>query len=227
MAVHDIVSHPANKVTECSVCDSLLLHYTYTIPPMIHVWRIVTENCIWRKILKCYAWRLRKPRRLTFSHRNQVRLTETEFISTENEFDPQKRSSKHCARCPPDATFRNQKILPGRRFWNVAPDAWFWNIASDVWFQNIVPDARQTQLFKTLHLMPARHQPDVTFRNQASGARFQNQASDVIFLWPCVRRAVRVWLCTLCLRLLGFISSTHDASIIIDIISQSKIMAKT
>ncbi len=35
-------------------------------------------------------------------------------------------------------------------------------------------DARQTQLFKTLRLTPARHQPDVTFRNQASSARFQN-----------------------------------------------------
>ncbi len=42
-------------------------------------------------------------------------------------------------------------------------------------------DARQTQLFKTLRLTPARRQPDVTFWNQVSGARFQNQAPDVIF----------------------------------------------
>ncbi len=28
--------------------------------------------------------------------------------------------------------------------------------------------------FKTLRLTPARRQPDVTFRNQASGPRFQN-----------------------------------------------------
>ncbi len=33
----------------------------------------------------------------------------------------------------------------------------------------------------TLRLTLARCQPDVTFRNQASGARFQNLASDVIF----------------------------------------------
>ncbi len=64
-------------------------------------------------------------------------------------------------------------------FRDVAPDAWFWNIAPDVWLQNIAPDARQTQLFKTLRLTPARHQPDVTFRNQASGTRFQNHAPDV------------------------------------------------
>ncbi len=42
-------------------------------------------------------------------------------------------------------------------------------------------DACQTQLFKTLRLTPARLQPDVTFRNQASGARFHNYAPDVIF----------------------------------------------
>ncbi len=34
---------------------------------------------------------------------------------------------------------------------------------------------------KTLHLTPARRQPDAMFRNQASGARFQNHASDIIF----------------------------------------------
>ena len=30
----------------------------YTIPLMIHVWRMVTENCVWQKILKCCVWRL-------------------------------------------------------------------------------------------------------------------------------------------------------------------------
>ncbi len=37
------------------------------------------------------------------------------------------------------------------------------------------------QLFKTFRLTPARCQPDVTLRNQASGARFQNHAPDFIF----------------------------------------------
>ena len=85
----------------------------------------------------------------------------------------------------------------------IAPDATFWNQASG---------ARQT---------PARCQPDAEFWNQASGARFQNFASDARqaparrnvsksgvrrniskssarrnILWPCVRRAVRVQLCT-------------------------------
>ncbi len=82
----------------------------YTMPLMIHVWRIVTENCVWRKILKHCAWRV---------------------------------ISKHCARRP--------------------------------------SDARRTQLFKTLCLTLARHQPDVTFRNQVSGAKFQNHAPEVIF----------------------------------------------
>ena len=31
---------------------------TYTMPLMIHVWRMVTEYCVWRKILKCCVWRL-------------------------------------------------------------------------------------------------------------------------------------------------------------------------
>ncbi len=42
-------------------------------------------------------------------------------------------------------------------------------------------EARQTQDFKTLHLMPARRQPDTMFQNQVSDARFQNHAWDVIF----------------------------------------------
>ncbi len=32
------------------------LHYMYTMPPMIHVWRMVTENSVWRKIVKCCVW---------------------------------------------------------------------------------------------------------------------------------------------------------------------------
>ncbi len=32
--------------------------YVYTIPLMIHVWRMVTENCVWRKIWKCCVWHL-------------------------------------------------------------------------------------------------------------------------------------------------------------------------
>ncbi len=48
-------------------------------------------------------------------------------------------------------------------------------------FKTFQTDARQTQLFKILRQTPARGQPDITFRNQASGARFQNHAPDVIF----------------------------------------------
>ena len=61
----------------------------------------------------------------------------------------------------------SQKIASGRRFWNVTSDAWFWNIAPDVWLKTLhltparcQPDARQTQLFEIRRQVPARHQPD-------------------------------------------------------------------
>ncbi len=36
---------------------------SYTMSPMIHVWRMVTDNCVWRNILKCCACRLISIRR--------------------------------------------------------------------------------------------------------------------------------------------------------------------
>ncbi len=89
----------------------------YTMPLMIHVWRIVTENCVWQKNLKCCAWHL------ILKHCAWRRI------------------SKHCARRP--------------------------------------SDTRQMQLFKTLRLTPARHQPDVTFQNHAPDVLFCDHASDV------------------------------------------------
>ena len=49
----------------------------------------------------------------------------------------------------------------------------------------------------TLHLMSARRQPGVTFRNQVSGARFQNHASDVISVTmrQTCSTSLHVWLC--------------------------------
>ncbi len=96
----------------CRYLLSLALHYT--IPLMIHIWRMVTENCVWWKILKCCVWHpIFKP-------------------------CVWRVISKHCVWRPPDAS--------------------------------------EMQCFKT-------------FRNQASGARFPNHASDVIFC----DHAVRVW----------------------------------
>ena len=92
-------------------------------------------------------------------------------------------------------------------------------LAEEFEMLRLTPDFQILRLrcdFKTLRLSPARRQPDAhqtparcniwfhtsdaIFRNQASGAtfqicppdaRFQNQASDIIFC----RRAVRVRLC--------------------------------
>ncbi len=54
-----LLSHTFDSVT---INDQKQMHAEkflfYTMPLMIHAWRMVTENCICWKILKCCAWRL-------------------------------------------------------------------------------------------------------------------------------------------------------------------------
>ena len=140
------------------------------MPLMIHNWHMATEYCVWRLILTFCVWRL------------ILKCCAWRVIS------------KHCARRPsgtcqmpvrrqPDATFWNQasgaRQTPARR----QPDTMFWNQAFGAWFQNIVSDDRQA---------PAR-------RNVSkSGVRCNISKSSARrnILWPCVRCAVLVQLCS-------------------------------
>ena len=77
-------SHRNHSVCHVSPPTSQTLQRQMVAP---HQWNTA---CIFAfPIVMCY---FRRPRRLSFSHRNWVRPTESEFISTETEFDPQNRS---------------------------------------------------------------------------------------------------------------------------------------
>ena len=72
------------------------LNHPRSWPTLCHSWYTSdTENCVWRLILKHCAWRV---------------------------------ISKHCARRPSETRqtqhFKNQKIAPGGRFWNVHGLTW-------------------------------------------------------------------------------------------------------
>ncbi len=53
-----IISLASRSITRWTLIILLVTStgHPYTMPLMIHIWHMVTENCLWRKILKCCAW---------------------------------------------------------------------------------------------------------------------------------------------------------------------------
>ncbi len=81
-------------------CPALMVNLSlYTIPLMIHVWRMVTENCVWRKILKYCAWRV-------ISKHCVWRQPDARQTPTKRQPDAtfwnQASGGRFCVWCPPD-----------------------------------------------------------------------------------------------------------------------------
>ncbi len=120
---------------------------------------MVTENCVWRNILKCCVWHL------------ILKHCAWRVIS------------KHCDWRQSDARQTPARRQPDAHFWNQASgaDQMPARCPPDASQTQCFEIRCLTQDFKTLRLTPARRQADAMFQNQASDTRFQNHAPDVSF----------------------------------------------
>ncbi len=114
--------------------EQSLFQWEYTMPLMIHVWRIVTENCVWQKILKSCAWRLISKRCVW------------------------QASDGRLAQCFEKLRLAGVWRASGAMYWNQTSGAMFQNQASGATFQNLLPDTifcdYASDVYHEWHIVP-------------------------------------------------------------------------